>query len=66
VWHVYFKQLFLPDQIIEMPDGGITLTQTSTSKLNLKAFSEYIDKVVVWAVEHGVKLSDDTRRLSGN
>jgi hypothetical protein len=63
VWHVYFKQLFLPDQIVEMPDGGITLTQVSTSKMNLKGFSEYIDRVVLWAAEHNVKLSAETQQL---
>jgi hypothetical protein len=63
VWHQYFKQLFLPDQVVEMPDGGIMLTQSSTSKLSLKAFSEYIDRVIQWAAEHEVKLSADTLAL---
>ena len=63
VWHQYFKQLFLPDQVVEMPDGGIMLTQSSTSKLSLKAFSEYIDRVVQWSSEHEVKLSADTLAL---
>lgn len=58
VWHQYFKQLFLPDQVVEMPDGGIMLTQSSTSKLTLAAFSEYIDKVVLWGSEKNVKFTE--------
>ena len=58
VWHQYFKKLFLPDQVVEMPDGGVMLTQSSTSKLTLAAFSEYIDKVVLWGSERNVKFTE--------
>jgi hypothetical protein len=32
--------------------------------MNLKGFSEYIDRVVLWAAEHDVKLSAETKELA--
>lgn len=64
IWHIYFKQLFLPDEVINLPDGSISVTQPSTTKLNQKTFSEYVDRVTLWAAEHGVVLSDETKELS--
>lgn len=63
IWHVYFKQLFLPDLIQELPDGSLNVAPPSSAKLTQKEFSEYVEKVVAWALEHNVKFSDDTRRL---
>jgi hypothetical protein len=58
IWHVYFKQLFLPDQVKELPDGSLHVSHPSSSSMTLEQFSEYVDKVSLWAVEHEVKLSD--------
>jgi hypothetical protein len=58
IWHVYFKQLFLPDHVHELPDGSIKMLEPSTAELKLDEFSEYVDKVTKWAVEHEVKLSE--------
>lgn len=64
IWHIYFKQLFLPDEVVELPDSSISVTQPSTTKLTQKQFSEYVDRVTLWAAEHGVVMSDETRNLS--
>ena len=58
IWHVYFKQLFLPDDVHELPDGSLHVSPPSSSKMTLEQFSEYVEKVTKWAIEHEVKLSD--------
>ena len=63
IWHVYFKQLFLPDLIQELPDGSLSIVPPSSTKLTQKEFSEYLEKVVKWALEHDVRFSDNTRGL---
>jgi len=63
IWHVYFKQLFLPDLIQELPDGSLSIVPPSSTKLTQKEFSEYLEKVVKWALEHDVKFSENTRGL---
>ena len=64
IWHVYFKQLFLPDMVQELPDGSLNVAPPSSAKLTQKEFSEYVEKVVHWALEHNVRFSDHTRSLS--
>jgi hypothetical protein len=34
------------------------MLEPSTAELKLDEFSEYVDKVTKWAIEHEVKLSD--------
>ena len=63
IWHVYFKQLFLPDLMQELPDGSLSIVPPSSTKLTQKQFSEYLEKVVKWALEHDVRFSDNTRGL---
>jgi hypothetical protein len=63
IWHVYFKQLFLPDLIQELPDGSLSIVPPSSTKLTQKEFSEYLEKVVKWALEHDVRFSENTRGL---
>jgi hypothetical protein len=63
IWHVYFKQLFLPDLIQELPDGSLSIVPPSSTKLTQKEFSEYLEKVVKWSLEHDVRFSDNTRGL---
>jgi hypothetical protein len=50
--------LFLPDQVQELPDGSLHVSPPSSSKMTLEQFSEYVDKVTHWAIEHEVRLSD--------
>ena len=58
IWHVYFKQLFLPDHVQELPDGSLHISPPSSSRMTLEQFSEYVEKVMQWALQHEVKLSD--------
>lgn len=63
VYHEYFRTLFLPERMVELPDGSIKMLEPSTSELNQATFSEYTEKVIKWALEHDVKFSDNTRGL---
>jgi hypothetical protein len=49
--------------MIELPDGSIKMLEPSTSELNQALFSEYVEKVVRWALEHDVRFSENTRGL---
>ena len=57
IWHIYFKQLFLPDIVSKLPDGSVYISPPSSTKMTLEEFSEYVEKVTKWALENGVKLS---------
>ena len=63
IWHEYLRALFLPERMVELPDGSIKMLEPSTSELNQATFSEYVEKVVMWALEHDVRFSDNTRGL---
>ncbi len=63
VYHEYFRTLFLPERMVELPDGSIKMLEPSTSELNQATFSEYTEKVIKWALEHDVRFSDNTRGL---
>ena len=63
IWHEYLRALFLPERMVELPDGSIKMLEPSTSELNQSSFSEYVEKVVMWALEHDVRFSDNTRGL---
>ena len=63
IWHEYLRALFLPERMVELPDGSIKMLEPSTSELNQSSFSEYTEKVIKWASEHDVKFSDNTRGL---
>lgn len=63
IWHEYLRALFLPERMVELPDGSIKMLEPSTSELNQSMFSEYTEKVVKWALEHDVRFSDNTRGL---
>jgi len=58
VWHEYLRALFLPERVVELPDGSVKMLEPSTAELKLDEFSQYVDKVIKWAVEHEVKLSE--------
>ena len=63
IWHEYLRALFLPERMIELPDGSIKMLEPSTSEFNQALFSEYVEKVVKWALEHDVRFSENTRGL---
>ena len=59
IWHEYLGALFLPERMIELPDGSMKMLEPSTAELNQAEFSEYVEKVIKWALEHEVKLSEE-------
>jgi hypothetical protein len=63
IWHEYLRALFLPERMVELPDGSLKMLEPSTSELNQSSFSEYVEKVVMWALQNDVKFSDNTRGL---
>ena len=58
IWHEYLRALFLPERVVELPDGSVKMLEPSTAELRQDEFSEYVEKVIKWAVEHEVKLSE--------
>ena len=63
IWHEYLRALFLPERMVELPDGSIKMLEPSTSELNQATFSEYTEKVIKWALQNDVRFSDNTRGL---
>jgi len=49
--------------MVELPDGSMKMLEPSTAELRKDEFSEYLEKVIKFAIEHGVVFSDNTRRL---
>ena len=64
VWHEYLRSLYLPERMIELPDGSLKMLEPSTAELRVNQFTEYLENVIKLALENGVKFSEDTRRLS--
>jgi hypothetical protein len=64
-WHIYFKTLFLPGRMIELPNGELIEREPSTTGLNKEQFSEYVEKVTAWAMDHSVThVASDTTMLA--
>jgi hypothetical protein len=57
-FHEYFKRQYLPMREIEMPDWSTILIPISTSKMNIKDWNIYTQKVEVWLAERGVYLDE--------
>ncbi len=64
IWHEYLRSLYLPERMIELPDGSMKMLEPSTAELRKDEFSEYLEKVIKFALEHGVVFSENTRRLA--
>jgi 2,4-dienoyl-CoA reductase-like NADH-dependent reductase (Old Yellow Enzyme family) len=52
VWHIYFKQRFLPGRIIELPNGQIMESEPTTTELTKEEFSEFIENVLSFKENH--------------
>ena len=52
VWHIYFKQRFLPGRIIELPNGEITEAEPTTTELTTEEFSEFVEEVIQFRENH--------------
>jgi len=64
-WHIYFKTLFLPGRMIELPNGELIEQEPSTTGLNKEQFSEFVERVTAWAMDHSVThVASDTTMLA--
>lgn len=54
VWHAYFKALFLPGRVLELPTGEVMEAAPTTTGLSRAQFSDYVDEVLAWATTRGV------------
>jgi hypothetical protein len=63
IWHEYLRALFLPERMVELPDGSVKMLEGSTAELRKDEFSDYLEKVIKWSAEHDVTFSEQTRRL---
>jgi hypothetical protein len=57
-WHLYFKQRFLGQDEVKLPNGKIVQIPKSTADLPVDDMSTYYTKVEQWAAERGVFLGD--------
>ena len=64
-WHHHYAKLFLPMVEVALPYGGSELVRQSTTKLNIKEFSEYTTQVQADAAQElGVRFSAVGERMS--
>lgn len=61
MWHEYLRALFLPEKMVELPDGSLKMLEASTSELRVNEFTEYLEKVIKWSAEHDVVFSEETK-----
>lgn len=55
-WAEYFKQRYLGSKEVLLPNGKTITALRSTADLTTDEFSEYLDKIMAWSVEHGVNV----------
>ena len=58
VWHEYFKEKLLGANEVTLPNGQKRVYSESSADLDKAEFSEYMDKIEVWAAEHDVWLEE--------
>lgn len=52
VWHIYFKQRFLPGRIIELPTGELMEAEATTTELTIDEFSDFVTEVIQFLENH--------------
>ena len=52
VWHIYFKQRYLPSQIIELPNGQLMEVDPTTTTLTKTEFSDFVTQVLAFQAEN--------------
>lgn len=57
-WHTYLCQRYLGCNDITLPNGKVLTMPVSTTGLTKDEFSEYFERCLSWAAEHGVVLPD--------
>jgi 16S rRNA G527 N7-methylase RsmG len=51
--------------MIELPNGELIEQELSTTGLNKEQFSEYVERVTAWAMDHSVThVTNDTTMLA--
>lgn len=50
-WKVWFKRQYLGKKVVEMPDGTQVETLAQTSKLEVDAMKQLLDRIEAWAAE---------------
>lgn len=58
VWNEYLKTRYLGCEDIILPNGKTLTLPRSTTTLSKEEFTEYFERVMSWAAEHGVVLPD--------
>ena len=59
VWHAYFKTRYLPGRMIELPNGQVMESEPTTTGLTKAQFSDYVEQVLEWAINHGLTQTDE-------
>ena len=57
-WHEWAKRRFIGVREIVLPDGEIVVMGMSSTDLSVAEFSDYMQMVEAWAVDHGVIFND--------
>jgi hypothetical protein len=58
VWHEWAKRRFIGVREIVLPDGEIAVLGMTSTELSVADFSDYMQMLEAWAVEHGVIFND--------
>ena len=66
MWHEYLRALFLPERMVELPDGSLKMLEGSTAELRVNEFTDYLEKVIKWSAEHNVVFSEETRNYGSS
>jgi len=59
VWHAYFKTRYLPGRMLELPNGQVMEAEPTTTGLTKAQFSDYVEQVLAWAINHGLTQTDE-------
>ncbi len=57
-WHEWAKRRFIGVREIVLPDGEIAILGMTSTELSVQDFSDYMQMVEAWAVDHGVIFND--------
>ena len=57
-WHEWAKRRFIGVRELRLPDGEIIAMGMTSTDLTVAQFSDYMQMVEAWAVDHGVIFND--------
>ena len=57
-WHEWAKRRFIGVREVVLPDGEIVVLGMTSTELSVADFSDYMQMLEAWAVEHGVIFND--------